>query len=370
MRRSFGLTVLVALSLFSLPAAGEKETISAYRYSANGIDGVYSIEAEFPLKLDFKLSAESDSDISDIRLHYVVERDSYAQVTSEVYLEFDPAASVDVLWTWDMRRTGGLPMGALIEYWWTVEDIEGDQMATPPVQFQFDDNRYSWQSLTEDKVTIYWYQGDQSFAREIMSASQQALSRLAEDTGARPRKQVSIYVYGGYQDLLGAMLFPQEWTGGVTFTSYGIIAIGIATNNLTWGKSATIHELTHLVIHQMTHNPYSGLPTWLTEGLAIYSEGPLISTFTAHLTRAIAGDKLLSVRSLASPFSAYAEESYLSYAQSYHLVELLIANYGQDKMLELLGVFQEGSSYDGALQQVYGFDMDGLDLRWRASITE
>ena len=42
---------------------------------------------------------------------------------------------------------------------------------------------------------------------------------------------------------------------------YGIIAIGIATNNLTWGKSATIHELTHLVIHQMTHNPYSGLPT-------------------------------------------------------------------------------------------------------------
>ena len=76
------------------------------------------------------------------------------------------------------------------------------------------------------------------------------------------------------------------------------------------------------------------------------------------------------MRSLASPFSAYAEESYLSYAQSYHLVELLIANYGQDKMLELLGVFQEGSSYDGALQQVYGFDMDGLDLRWRASITE
>lgn len=370
MLRSFGLTVLVVLSLFSLPPAGEKETVSPYRHSGDGIDCVYSIEAEFPLKLDFKLSAESDSDISDIRLHYVVERDSYAQVTSEVYLEFDPAASVDVQWTWDMRKTGGLPMGSLIEYWWTVEDIEGDQTATPPVQFQFNDNRYSWQSLTEDKVTIYWYQGDEPFAREIMSASQQALFRLAEDTGARPRKPVSIYLYAGYQDLLGAMVFPQEWTGGATFTSYGIIAIGIAPSNLTWGKSATIHELTHLVIYQMTHNPYSGLPTWLSEGLAMYNEGPLTNTFTTYLNRAIAGDNLLSVRSLASPFSAYAEESYLSYAQSYHLVEFLISNYGQDKMLELLNTFQEGNSYDGALQQVYGFDMDGLDALWRASIKE
>jgi len=71
------------------------------------------------------------------------------------------------------------------------------------------------------------------------------------------------------------------------------------------------------------------------------------------------------VQSLSSPFSAYAEESHLSYAQSYSLVEFLISNYGQGKMLELLNTFRLGSSYDGALEKVYGFDMDGLDALWR-----
>jgi hypothetical protein len=73
------------------------------------------------------------------------------------------------------------------------------------------------------------------------------------------------------------------------------------------------------------------------------------------------------VRSLSSPFSAYAEESVLAYAQSYKLVEYLIDNYGREKMFELLLTFKQGSGYDDALEKVYGFDMDGLDALWRAA---
>ena len=29
----------------------------------------------------------------------------------------------------------------------------------------------------------------------------------------------------------------------------------------------------------------------------------------------------------------------------------------------------EGNTYDGALEKVYGFDMDGLDILWRDYIT-
>ncbi|GAI50528.1 unnamed protein product, partial [marine sediment metagenome] len=198
----------------------------------------------------------------------------------------------------------------------------------------------------------------------------QALARLAEDTGAELEKPAKLYIYANAQDLRGAMIYPQEWTGGVAFTRYGTIAIGIAPHRLDWGKRAIAHELTHLVIHQMTLNPYGGLPTWLDEGLAMHTEGALEPVFAAHLNRAIAENSLISVRSLSSPFSAYAKESYLSYAQSYSLVEFLISNYGQGKMLELLNTFREGSSYDGALDKVYGFDMDGLDALWRNYVTE
>ena len=141
-----------------------------------------------------------------------------------------------------------------------------------------------------------------------MAAAQQALARLAEDTGAYLEKPVKIYIYANAQDLQGAMIYPQEWTGGVTFTRYGIIAIGIAPTNLDWGKRAIAHELTHLVIHQMTFNPYNDLPTWLDEGLAMYTEGQLEPEFATYLKKAIAENSLISVRSLSSPFSAYAEE--------------------------------------------------------------
>jgi len=328
-----------------------------------------SSQAEFPSRLSFNLAAQSGVDITDIRLCYTVDRASFAQVTSEVYIEFAPATTVDVNWTLEMVKIGGLPPGSSVNYWWAVEDASGGRIEMAPSRVQFEDNRYSWRSLTEGEVTIYWYKGDESFAQEIMLSAQQALTRLAEDTGAELEKPAKLYIYASTQDLRGAMIYPQEWTGGVAFTRYGIIAIGIASDNLPWGKRAVAHELTHLVIHQMVLNPYNDLPTWLDEGLAMHTEGVLGPQFTTYLNKAIAEKGLISVRSLSSPFSAYAEQSYLSYAQSYSLVDFLISNYGQTQMLELLLTFRQGSSYDGALEKVYGFDMDGLDTLWQDYVT-
>jgi len=325
-----------------------------------------SAEVEFPSRLHFNLSAKSGGDITDIRLHYAVDRESFAEITSEVHIEFVPDTTIDVQWAWDMRKTGGLPPGSNVEYWWTVADANGSRVKTTPVRVKFDDNRYSWQSLTEGKVTIYWYEGKQSFAGEIMLAAQQALARLAEDAGAYLKRPVKLYVYADARDLQGSMLFPQEWTGGVAFTGYGVIAIGISPHDLSWGKRAITHELTHLVIHQMTSNAYTELPTWLNEGLAMYNEGLLEPSYVNLLKKVVTEDDLISVRTLSSQFSTDPAKAYLSYAESYSLVEFLVATYGRDKMLELLTTFSQGRGhYDEALEMVYGFDRDGLNALWR-----
>ena len=353
------LVVCLALAMLSpglVQAQGELTILSS------------SAQAEFPMGLSFSLSARSDANITDIRLHYEVDRISRAQVTSEAYIEFVPSTTVDVSWTFEMVKVGGLPPGSGIDYWWTVKDAAGNELRTAPVRVDFNDERYVWQSLTEGEVTIYWYEGGQSFAQEIMTAAQQALIQLTGDAGAYLERSVKMYIYTDPSDLQGAMIFPQEWTGGVAFTRFGIIAIGISRDNLDWGKRAIAHELTHLVIHQMTLNPYGEIPTWLDEGQAMYTEGPLLPGYVTYLDIAIAENSLISVRSLSSPFSVYADEAALSYVQSYSLVEFLIRNYGQSKMLELLNIFKQGSTYDGALEQVYGFDMDGLDVLWREYI--
>lgn len=328
-----------------------------------------SAQAAFPSNISFSLSAESDVNITDIRLRYTVDRISFAQVISEVYIEFVPSTIVNANWTLEMVRVGGLPQGSSVDYWWVVEDSKGARVETTPALVQFDDNRYSWHSLIEDKITIYWYEGDQSFAQELMATAQQALARLTGNPGAYLEKPANLYIYANTQDLKGAMIYPQVWTGGVAFTRYGVIAIGIAPGGLEWGRRAIAHELTHLVIQQMTLNPYSDLPTWLDEGLAMHTEGALGPEYITYFNRAIAEKSLISVRSLSSSFSAYLAESLLSYAQSYSLVDFLINNYGQDKMLELLNTFKQGSSYDAALEKVYDFDMDDLDALWQGYVS-
>lgn len=329
-----------------------------------------SVVMNFPGSITFNISATSDVNITNIRLHYLVNRMEHARVVSEAYHAFTPSTRVTTQWVWDMRKTGGMPPGSSVDYWWTIADAGGRAMETVPATLQIKDGRYNWRTLTRGKVTLCWYKGDDAFAGELMTAIQDALTRLAGNTGAEIEKPVSFYIYANSSDLQGSMIFAQEWTGGVAFTQYGIIAIGIGTSrsDIEWGKGVVAHELTHLVINQLTFNPYNSLPTWLNEGLAMVSEGALDAQFTSVLSQARSQNKLISVRSLASPFSAYAEESVLAYAESYEVVNYLIGNYGQKKMFELLSTFKQGSGYDEALIAVFGFDMDGLNTRWRASI--
>jgi hypothetical protein len=327
-------------------------------------------EIYFPSALVFGIKATSQSDITRIRLHYQVDRMNYAQVTSEAWADFTPSPEVETEWIWDMRKAN-LPAGATVRYWWTIEDGTGDRLITPPETIRFDDLRYSWQKLNMGQLSLFWYKGTQSLANELMAACQQALERLSRDTGIYPEKPISLFIYASSKDLQGAMIFPQEWTGGVAFTEYGIISIGVPPNELDWGKRAVAHELGHMVIHQMTFSPYGAivLPNWLDEGLAMHAEGKPDPYLESWLKKAISENKLISVRSLSSPFSAIPEEAYISYAESQSLVEFLIQNYGKDKMLHLLSLLKEGNSCDEAMTEVYGFDQDGLDTLWRKYIT-
>jgi hypothetical protein len=322
-------------------------------------------EADFPMLLNFELSARSGVEITDIRLCYTLDRISFAEVISEAYINFTPAKEVNVSWSLEMVKVGGLPTGSSLEYWWQITDASGSTIETAPARVQFDDTRYEWSALTEGELTIYCYQEDDNLVAELMAAAQEALTRLAESTGATLQRPARFYIYANSLDLQAAMIYPQQWTGGVAYPRLGIIAIGISPTNLDWGKRAMAHELAHLVIHQMTLNPYTDLPRWLDEGLAMYAEGPMEAAFDNALSKAIANDSLISVPSLSSPFSAYSDEAVLAYAQSYSLVEYLIISYGQPRMLELLHTFGEGKGCDAALGAVYGFDTATLDSLWR-----
>jgi len=335
---------------------------------ASPINLTSSVQVSFPNSITFDVKAQSDANITKLRLHYIVDEQNFAEVVSEGWPQFTPSTSVDTQWVWNMAESGGLPPGAQVQYWWTAQDAAGDTVQTDTSTVSFDDNRYNWQSITSGPITLLWYSGSNQFANALMTAAQQGLQRIQNELGLTPQGHVRIYIYASTKDLQGAQLFAASWEGGVTFYSFDVIAIGVAPDQLSFGESAIPHELTHWVVHQVTFNDYgAGLPPWLDEGLATYIQG-VVPEYQEALNYAIKNNQLISVRSLSSPFSAIAEQALISYGESQSIVTFLIQTYGEDKMDQLLNVFHEGASYDDALKQVYGFDQDGLDVLWRQSL--
>jgi len=351
---------LVLVSLFTLFIPGTAQAQAGLTVSPS------LVTVSFPDNILLAISARSDVDITDIRVHYTVEHQSFATVIAEAKVAFIPAKEVTTQWAWDMRRTGALPPGARVTYWLTVKDSSGAEVETLPSVVKFDDVRFDWNTLEEGQVTLFWYDGDEAFAADLMATAQAALSRMLENTGAELETDVALYIYGSTADLQSSLITTTDWTGGVAYSQYGTIAIGIDPEaDLSWGKRTIAHELTHLVTYQVTANPYNSLPTWLNEGLSVFSEGELSLTFAGALAAAEANGLFFSVRSLCSSFSAFTDQAIQSYAQSYAIVAYLIDEYGSDKMRELLDVFKQGSGYDEAFISVYGFDLDALNTLWQ-----
>jgi len=324
-------------------------------------------EANFPESLTFHVEAESSHTITGIELRYRVRKITTVAVITTISPDFAPGNKVETSWTWDTRKSS-LPTGAEIEYKWVIGNSAGDRSETDWATFTFEDSHHQWRELAEGDIRLFWYDGGDSFGRALMQAGQTALVKLAQDTGAGLESTAKIYIYGNTSELHESLIFPQEWTGGLTFAEYGIIVIGVSTNEQDWGEKTVAHELTHLVIHQMVSGPLSVLPTWLDEGLAMSSERELRGDLQRMLENAIASDTLHSVRSLTGSFPADYDEAGLAYAQSYSLVRFLVDSYGGEKMLALLRVFKAGSSPDDALMEVYGFDLAGFEELWRESL--
>jgi hypothetical protein len=263
-------------------------------------------------------------------------------------------------------RKYSLPPFSSLQYWWILENRNGDIIETPRKKVTFSDNNHSWKETIAENLHIFWYQGNDSFGKELLDSAVSAKLRLQQDTGSDLPGRVNFYIYANSGDLQKAMVNPREWTGGAAFYEYGIIAIGISQRDTDWGKKAIAHELGHLFTHQLIFSPYGAMvPTWVDEGLAMHAEGNMDRDSYNYLMKMNSQNKLISVRSLASPFSAKTDEALLSYAESQSIIEFLINNYGKDKISKLLKVFQEGADTDTALTEVYNLDQDKLETAWK-----
>ncbi|MEX2314457.1 MAG: peptidase MA family metallohydrolase, partial [Thermomicrobiales bacterium] len=126
------------------------------------------------------------------------------------------------------------------------------------------------------------------------------------------------------------------------------------------------HEVSHLILHQATENPWNTPPNWLDEGLAVYNQETPDSDLPDILDDAVDDGRLIPVRALGSSFPLDPEQAYLSYAESHSIATFIIEELGEDEMAELIAVFRDEVSYDEAVERALGMSVEELDAAWKA----
>lgn len=353
------LALVLSLNLFTVPSV-----LAAPQADVTNDQPVI----QFPNTITFRAKITSDANITSVVLEYGSEQLTCGDVVAKAFPEFNPGKSVDVQWTWDMRQSGSLPPGATIWWRWRYTDESGKETVSNQQTITWLDSEHNWKILKKDKLILHWYSGTQSFAQELLDAAQSGLEFNRTKSGLLAETPIDLYIFANTNDLKDAILYEPSWTGGQAFPDHDIVIIGISKNDLEWGKDAIVHELTHVLVGHLTFSCLGTVPTWLNEGLAVYSEGELDSASQTQLDDAIKADTLLTVRSLSAGFSEVSDKAFLSYSQSFSIVKFLVETYGQEKMTALLIALRDGATVDDALVQTYGFNIEGLEDEWRQTI--
>jgi hypothetical protein len=350
-------TVAVVSSLW--PALGRAQ---------QGVD-VHSWEArnDFPKGITFKLDFESEEPVQEVRFRYAIAPDG-----SRAYGVPECAGVTSVQCTFDLKSTVSnfLIPGVEITYFWEITDQAGRTVETASDRCMYQDDRFDWRSLSEDGLTVWFYAGSEDDMRSLLSVGQDTLTRMGSLLGTEVDFPVKVFVYDSAEDMQPVLL------AGQLSPEHGVITLGEVVVSDTavvahdaYALDILRHELSHIVMRNAVKGPFSNLPAWLEEGVAVYSQSQPLADMKSALEAAIKSNRPFTIRSLSSASVGESGGSVgLFYGQSYSVVRFLIDDYGEEKFRELLAAFREGNRTDDALMQVYGFDQDGLENAWRLSV--
>ena len=322
----------------------------------------------FPNSISFSVDLESDEDIASVQMQYGTTQDTCGKVIAVAFPEFTPGKKVHAAWEWDMRQSGGEPPGTTIWWQWKIKDSSGKMLLTEKKTVTWLDSIHPWKEIDQGMIRLHYYLGDETFGKTLSDAAVSALARLSSETGINASQPIDLYIYGDQQDMKDAVLYEPGWTGGLAYPDYNSVIIGIAPEQVEWGKRTEAHELTHVLVGDYTFTCLGSMPTWLVEGLAVYGEGGPESAEASYFTQKKTDNSLLSFKVLSGGFSEDPNKADLSYSQSYYMVNYLIDQYGEGKLITFLDLLKTGADLNDALLSAYGFDLSGFEKAWRASL--
>ena len=157
-----------------------------------------------------------------------------------------------------------------------------------------------------------------------------------------------------------------DWTGGVFDGRIKLPVGGVAGRSPLLERTVR-HEYGHVLVTKLGNGH---VPVWLNEGLAIWAEEQEDGDHEPWAYATISGQRLFSLGDLLPPFTRLpADRVQVAYAQSYLAVRLIIANYGERRLLDLLRSTGNGDSIETSFENVLSTSIATFESRLIGALT-
>jgi hypothetical protein len=344
------LTLLLCVGLARpTPAAGFTG------FGATTADATYGVRMRFTVKLP-----NGPPDQLDLLLRFT---GSDATVVAPV----QPAAS-SAEYTWDAAANAITP-NTRIAYRWRATN-GGVVTLSPEQTLLYDDNRpgLSWHSDAIGEATVHWYGGAEAQARHFGQITANAATAAEKLLGHKLAGPVDIFVYVSHDEFFGA-LGPgaREWTGAATFPNLRTIFMWLGGGSQSYLETTVTHEVTHVVFHDATANPFHDPPTWFNEGFAVWSEQQSAGSRAGTVRSAASGGGLLAFDGISQSFPIGSDAAGLAYSEGATMVQMIIDSYGRAGIAKIAAAWRSGASDAEALQAGTGVTVAQLYAKYFAS---
>ena len=359
---SAALVLALALAAAALaappaaPAGAQEGAISA---------GALRVRSDDPTAITFSARVSAPAGLAAATLIYEVLNPKAGAVGGRGDAGAAPGPEADVSFTLETRSAQRyIPVGSRFRYRWEFTGADGATHVTEEQEHLFLDGRYPWVSKRDGEVSVYYYGGGEGRADRVLAAARSSLADTERLLQTETPYPVRVVVWASEDDGELAMrprsaAFDALVTTGGQRVAPDLLFVFAATDDIVR------HEAAHIVTAIAGDGPFTRIPSWLDEGTAVHmqrSQRP----YDDAIAFAIAADRTRRLRHMESPPGTPGEVD-VFYGQSWSTVAYLIGEYGEQRLADLYRAVREGANIDGALEQVYGFDQDGLYNRWRES---
>ncbi len=228
-----------------------------------------------------------------------------------------------------------------------------------------------WEELKGGNFIIYYRNVPQDFVNTVQEEAENDLRRVTENLGiTRYRswamdQRAAIYIYSDQDDYVK--------NGGQAGWSHGS-ALTLSKTIKTFPADAGFfdsllpHELGHIILREII-GPYTAVPLWFEEGVAMYQEKARRLGAHQAVRKAIENGQFIPLTVL-SDMRLYKDSDVetvnLFYMESASIVNFMLGELGQQRFYKFCEQMKEHASFEEALSRTYMRmkNIEDLNKQW------